>query len=111
MTELKVNDKTLKLHFGMHVSEMLVQDAAAKSTVQFVANLVYFAHENYCLGWDEPKQATKGEIFRWLEANMQSDEAAAALKVVIDDYTASQPAQALLSAASEADKKKLAGEV
>ncbi len=110
MTELKINDKTLKLHFGLHVSEMLVQDANPKSTVEFMATLVYLAHENYCLGWDAVKQVTRGEIFRWIEGNMHNNEAANALKAVIDDYTASKPAQAILSAASEADKKKLVGE-
>ena len=110
MTELKINDKIIKLHFGLHVSEMLVQDAAPKSTVSFVASLVYFAHENYCLGWDISRQITKGEIFRWIEDNMHNNEVANNLKVVIDDYTASQAAKAILSAANEADKKKLVGE-
>ena len=117
--QIEIAGKQLQLRFGMHLGQMLIQDNKGRkgiSTQQFLAGLIYYAHENYCLGYDMQTVMTKGEIFLFLEDNINDPKVAAITNAVVLAYNESKPAQAIYDAtgiqnpAKAPTKKKLTGQ-
>ena len=111
--QIEIAGKQLQLRFGMHLGEMLLKDATGKKhigTLQFMAALIYYAHENYCLGHDLTPAVTKGEVFTYLEDNGNDEALVKQLADVVVAYNDSKPAQVFNEAAKPAAKKKLTGQ-
>ena len=111
MIEVTIAGKTLKLRIGLHLGEMLVANARGKDkfgTIEFMAMLIFYAHENYCLGYDETPSVTRGEVFMFLEDNNNDPVLADTLLKVLAEYNKSKVAQTITEAGSEPAKKKIA---
>ena len=96
----------------MHLGEMLISHASGKKsfgTIEFMAFLIYYAHENYCLGFDEVPKVSRGEVFTFLEDNNNDINLANELQKVLVAYNESKPAQQINEVnEAVAAKKKLA---
>ena len=107
--QIQIAGKELNLTFGLHLGEMLMQEASGKQrigTINFMAMLLFYAHENWCLGHDANPVLTKGQIFSYLEENNADAMLAVELQKVLQAYTDSKPAQAINAAAATEGKKK-----
>ena len=114
MIQITIAGKLLKLRIGLHLGEMLVKIAKAKGigketfgTIEFMAMLIFYAHENYCLGYDETPSVTRGEVFMFLEDNNNDPVLADTLLKVLAEYNKSKVAQTITEAGSEPAKKKI----
>jgi hypothetical protein len=66
--------------------------------------LLFFSHENYCLGHDMNPLLSRGQIYQWLEENNNDEPTALELKKVLDAYAASKPAQIIEEVGNAAKK-------
>lgn len=106
---LNLGGKELQLRFGLHLGEMLIAEATGKQkigTLQFMAMLIFYAHENYCLGYDMQPVMSKGAIFAYLEDNSADEALAKQLQVVLTAYNDSKTGQTFSEAAKGGTKKK-----
>lgn len=106
MFEIEINGKAVKVRFGMHLLEKLLScdPVRLQNQYYFLSCLIFYGHENYCMGYDLAPLVDKGEVFSYLEDNTGNNGLAEALVAMLKVYADSQPAKMV----DEANKKKAA---
>lgn len=78
----------------------------------FLTYLIYYGHENYCLGNDKPKMVKRSEVFNWVQS-VDTPEDLKQTEEILQAYTDSQEFKKIqeFGKVAEGAKKKAVGKL